>query len=527
MGLTQKLGTIPLAILTDASNNVGIGAAPSGSYKLEVTGTAKVSGVLTLSSTISNGTYTYTLPSATGTLALTSALSGYLPLTGGTLTGALTGTSATFTSTITSNNAIGVEKNGSGTFGGGGRFYLYNAATTDGFLMQLNASNNIDYWSVTSNTASASPVITFTRAGAATFSSSVTATGLNLANSTNGYVGLRLEGTGTYAGSDWTIYASSTSPSSANDFIGFFNNSTTDGATADYKLSVFKNGNVGIGTSSPTSGSSFNRFLEINGGSVNSALCLSGQNVAGQATIGYDSGNLYIEALGNPTGTNNNILFSTTSVNSSFTRIERMRITSGGYTKATNSGSYYSSANGLFHEFLQSTGNQDSMWIYNTASSGYGLTINMPNTAGNGSNYFLRALNSTSSYFLYSNGSSTFSSDRNLKKNIETTRDGYLEDLMNLRVVKYNWNTQKDGEAKELGLIAQEVAEIFPSLVVDQSIPKTREIKQEDGLVVEEQYEVTQKGLKVSVLPFILLKAIQEQQALITSLQDRLTKGGL
>jgi hypothetical protein len=36
---------------------------------------------------ISNGTYTYTLPSATGTLALTSALSGYLPLTGGTLTG--------------------------------------------------------------------------------------------------------------------------------------------------------------------------------------------------------------------------------------------------------------------------------------------------------------------------------------------------------------------------------------------------------------------------------------------------------
>jgi len=48
MGLTQKLGTIPLAILTDASNNVGIGAAPSGSYKLEVTGTAKVSSTLLL-----------------------------------------------------------------------------------------------------------------------------------------------------------------------------------------------------------------------------------------------------------------------------------------------------------------------------------------------------------------------------------------------------------------------------------------------------------------------------------------------
>jgi|GEM_PF-6148187 len=51
-------------------------------------------------STLGNGTYTYTLPSATGTLALTSNLSAYLPLTGGTLTGALNGTSATFSSSL-------------------------------------------------------------------------------------------------------------------------------------------------------------------------------------------------------------------------------------------------------------------------------------------------------------------------------------------------------------------------------------------------------------------------------------------
>jgi hypothetical protein len=122
-----------------------------------------------------------------------------------------------------------------------------------------------------------------------------------------------------------TLTALSVDPggNGAVDVVGTF--STTRGTNL-----ATATGNVGIGTSSPTSGSSFNRFLEINGGSVNSALCLSGLNVAGQATIGYDSGNLYIEALGNPTGTNNNILFSTTSVNSSFTRIERMRITSSG-----------------------------------------------------------------------------------------------------------------------------------------------------------------------------------------------------
>jgi len=40
--------------------------------------------------------YNYTFPAATGTLALTSNLSSYLPLAGGTLTGGLSGTTATF-----------------------------------------------------------------------------------------------------------------------------------------------------------------------------------------------------------------------------------------------------------------------------------------------------------------------------------------------------------------------------------------------------------------------------------------------
>jgi hypothetical protein len=93
--------------------------------------------------------------------------------------------------------------------------------------------------------------------GAATFSSSVTATGLNLANSTNGFVGLRLEGTGTYSGSDWIIYASSLSPSSADDFLGFYNNSTTDGATADYKFRLFKTGAASFSSSITNSGNSY------------------------------------------------------------------------------------------------------------------------------------------------------------------------------------------------------------------------------------------------------------------------------
>ena len=165
----------------------------------------------------------------TGSVAIASAATYALDVTGtGRFTGALNGTGATFTSTITSNNAIGVEKNGSGTFGGGGRFYLYNAATTDGILMQLNASNNIDYWGVTSNTATASPVITFTRAGAATFSSTIQSGNISIPASTG----------------ESSVYMSN---ASADLAVAAY--SSSYGAVANYaSKSVIQAGNGGSGT---------------------------------------------------------------------------------------------------------------------------------------------------------------------------------------------------------------------------------------------------------------------------------------
>ena len=81
-----------LSFLTDfltadiVNSRVGMNnVSPQATF--DVTGTGKFSGILTLGSTISNGTYTYTLPSATGTLALTSdipSVTGYVPYTGAT-----------------------------------------------------------------------------------------------------------------------------------------------------------------------------------------------------------------------------------------------------------------------------------------------------------------------------------------------------------------------------------------------------------------------------------------------------------
>jgi len=104
MGLTQNLGRLSPSIFSDSSLNIGVGAAPSGSYKFEITGTSKVSGVLTLGATLSNGTYTYTLPAATGTLALVGGagvgtVTSVAALTLGTTGTDLSSTVATSTTT--------------------------------------------------------------------------------------------------------------------------------------------------------------------------------------------------------------------------------------------------------------------------------------------------------------------------------------------------------------------------------------------------------------------------------------------
>jgi hypothetical protein len=106
--------------------------------------------------------YQYTFPSAFGTLALTSDLSGYLPLTGGTLTGALSGTSASFSSSITASDFISTSNVtgaalrllGGGTSviyqkwsNGGGNYYIGISNSGGGGL--LGSQNNYSFCLVT------------------------------------------------------------------------------------------------------------------------------------------------------------------------------------------------------------------------------------------------------------------------------------------------------------------------------------------------------------------------------------------
>ena len=89
-------------------------------------GSSKGGGIIAFSNT---GNQTYTLQDASGTLAFTSDLNSYLPLTGGTLTGTLGGTAATFSGTITAQSSAG-----SG-------LRMYGSSGTNQWDIYLNSTN--------------------------------------------------------------------------------------------------------------------------------------------------------------------------------------------------------------------------------------------------------------------------------------------------------------------------------------------------------------------------------------------------
>lgn len=265
---SSAINTTPNLYLTGGNNRVGINTDVPA-HTLDVVGTAGVSGVLTLGSTISNGTFTYTLPGATGTLALVggagvgtvtsvaaltlgttgtdlsstvangtttpvitlnvptasatnrgvlssadwttfngklspaTAAATYLPLAGGTLTGALGGTTASFSGAVSTNAPSGgatgeglvvgqsFKIDGSGTsqravmyvvsnvlsntYGSGLQIQGANLADDKGFGFNLNTTGGFEIY--VKNT-SYNKALTIANTKAATFADTVTATSL-------------------------------------------------------------------------------------------------------------------------------------------------------------------------------------------------------------------------------------------------------------------------------------------------------------------------------------------------------------
>lgn len=114
----------------------------------------------------------------------------------------------------------------------------------------------------------------------------------------------------------------------------------------------------------------------------------------------------------------------------------------------------------------------------------------------------------TGHHRLYAHAYST-TSDSTLKKNIESLQSGALQKVLNLRPVAYNYKNEEqrsDGnKLKEIGLLAQEVEQVIPEAV---SFSKLGNVKM----------------LDYNMITPVLIKAIQEQEAIIESLQKEINK---
>jgi hypothetical protein len=443
-----------------------------------------VNGVNSKQATFNYGTggsgYTYTLPNSNGTLALTSQLSAYLPLSGGTLTGALSGTSATFsgainlTGTANSFQVASIFRNANRVFFGG---------DTGGYFFQ--------------NSANSATLLQIADSGAATFSSSVTAAKaiLNGSSATSSVAFLEVFGSTTASTNNGQIRINDSVTTSKTLSIGVdgannlaFLQSFQDGVAYRNLILNGLGGNVGIGTTSPTNGK-----LEVQQSGTTAALWVQTGGTTGSYTIadfrtGTNLSAFSIKGNGDLYAANNAAFFfgsaaatylagGDTSMSFAVNNSERMRITSGGNvgiggTPASN-----------FRFYVKGV---------DATNSNFGIVVADSNNVTN-----LYVMNDGTGYLRAS--SWIFGSDLRMKENISNLENG-MDLILKMKPKHFDYI---NGSKNNIGFIAQEIQEIIPQAV---SI-----VDSNTGML----------GLKTDFLVPMLVKAVQELKAELDTLKNK------
>jgi hypothetical protein len=254
--------------------------------------------------------------------------------------------------------------------------------------------------------------------------------------------------------------------------------------SASERMRIDSSGNVGIGDNSPdsrlhltTGSSAILRMQRSNNifGFESGSTASGGYGLYDYAASAYD---LYLKA--------GSIMVGTT----------------------TPVGKAHFSQSGLDSDVLQLT-NSNS-----TRSFGQRITFSTDHNDTT-SKFLVYKGNTTDRLVIYSNGNIQNTnnsygalSDEKLKENIVDATDK-LEDLKQVKIRNYNFI----GEDKnQIGVIAQELETIFPSMVED-----IQDQDAEGNLL-----ETSTKSVKYSVFVPILIKAIQEQQTIIDDLKTRI-----
>jgi prepilin-type processing-associated H-X9-DG protein len=296
--------------------------------------------------------------------------------------------------------------------------------------------------------------------------------------------------------------------------------------TTNERVRINTSGFVGINDTSPP------RRVSITGEDG----AYSGQSSGNSRThlLLENNGSNYMEFI-NPSGNSAGIFFSNQDAQNRGSiqySSDALYLTQGGYDRAIirPDGAFQTSDTNALVDF-DSGGNRvrnGSLWGYSLRHEGTGA-----NPHGYLAYYAASSPDSSASYPFYftDSGAARFyvssdgniwtsdhgaiTSDKTLKENIVDATPK-LADIMKLKVRNFNWKKSyhPNSNEKMLGFIAQEFEEVFPSLIKETDIaPKT---SAKDG---EDHVPNMKKSVVTGALIPALVKAIQEQQALIETLQ--------
>ena len=287
----------------------------------------------------------------------------------------------------------------------------------------------------------------------------------------------------------------------------------TDDGTGDRdeKMRITSAGNVGIGTTNPTADLHINssdtattaddsvsslRFQ--NGDSFNNSVLINCRTDVSGATDYTDRVGLMIATRGQ----------------------ERMRITSVGNVGIGNTNpsaplhiSSDNAAGGYNLRVSAGGGGSEDRGIYiaagKTSPTSAGHCVYIAFHDGDGTAAGGIRNSSTVSNPEFFNGS-----DVRMKKNIEDCDINGIQKIKSLRLRKWDWNTEKAITPTDIGLVADELEQVFPELVSRQKL---------DGWehCVAEGEELLKTIPSESKITLTLLKAIQEQQQMIEDLKSQ------
>ena len=303
-------------------------------------------------------------------------------------------------------------------------------------------------------------------------------------------------------------------PDNANVLTGglAFNVRKSDSDISE-AMRIDSSGNVGIGTSSPNNqGSANNTVLQLNGKTTGALGFIRTANSDNSVITDFFTDGTTAAGFVS-VATNHPLIMRTNNT-------ERMRIDSSGNVKVNNvisvaSGDPSWGASGNFGE-SSTSGIAVNAWAGSAFFTG-NIIYSYTNSSGTGFNFY--KCNSAAGLVFYIRGDGNVYnlnnsygavSDVKLKENIVDATPK-LEDLCKVKVRQYNLKSEPN--QKQIGVVAQELEEVFAGLVEETA---DKDAKGND-------LGTTTKSVKYSVFVPMLIKAIQEQQALIESLTTRLT----